>query len=155
MAKEQFNAARSSRFFKPWDIAAYILIIIIIAAALIPTLIKSDGEISGLSVTYSGNNAAEYTFDGGLTDFKADGIAFAVTRDGELTYIAITTEKGYNKIKIDTNNKTVTMEEANCSKKADCKHMKISSSSDSIICLPHSLVILPITSDKLPGDVLI
>lgn len=156
MAKEQFEEARKSRFFKPWDIAAYILIIIIIVVAFIPLMInKGDGEISGLSVTYGGKEAARYSFDGGFTDFNAEGIAFTLTEEEKAVYIDIRAKDGYNIIKIDTENKVITMEEADCSKKADCTKMRIASSADSIICLPHSLVILPTVSGKLPNDIII
>lgn len=153
MAKEQLDETRKNKFFKPWDIAAYIIILIIVAATFISLLVKSDGDIKGVSITYKNAVAAEYLFDGGLTVYETEGITFTVSEEDSADYITVSTSEGYNVIRADKAERKVTVTQADCSASADCTRMKISSAADSIVCVPHLIAITPIADGKLPADI--
>lgn len=153
MAKEQLDIARKSKFFKPWDIAAYIIILIIVAATLIPLLIKGGDGIKGVSITYKNAAVAQYLFDGGLTVYETDGVTVTLTEEENADYITVQTNEGYNVIFADKTARSVTVTQADCSKSADCTRMKITSAADSIICVPHLLAVTPIAEGKLPADI--
>ena len=108
---------------------------LLIAAALLAAI--------GIWFFYSASAKA-----GGGVEITVDGESKAFLPLKENDSIRIDTEAGYNVITVQDG--TVTVTEADCRDQICAEHKKIKKTGETIVCLPHKLVVT-ITGDK-PGD---
>ena len=151
------DSIRNGKPFKVWDILIYVCLAVIIAVIFLVTFApKSD--FTGIKIIIGENVVCTHEFQNSKTEI-ADGYdgTIAVRKDGDkiLIYAYFDDDKSdYNRIRIDTKNKVVSVDESTCSIKKDCVYTKsITDSSGVIICMPHALKILPLSSEYIPPTV--
>jgi len=151
----EIEQIKKSKLFHKWDIVIYLILIVLIALSFIIFLPKKNSSLSVIEMKYKNDVVLTYSFDD--KEFKyIDGNHITIEQEGEnylITFFESNENSDYNVIKIDILNKQVTMELTDCSTHKDCMSMKITKSSDTIICLPHSLSIYVVTSEIIQPTV--
>ncbi len=136
----------SKKPFHKADIAIYAVLVLLTASLFFVPFCNKSVE-AGFSVYLDGKTVMTANFDE-KTLSVVDKTA--VTKIGEDEY-EITSEKGYNVIKIDWDARDVTVTKTDCGTSKECTLMSLKKGE--IICVPHSLVIKPIgfTPDPTVG----
>ena len=143
--KDRIAQEKENKIFKKWDIVIYsILALLIIGLFLGVFLTRDKDQISSFTITYDNVQVLEYDFDNDSIIYAPEYISF---EKKESAYI-ITFKEGkdsndYNTFYVDLTKRQITCSEANCSLSKDCTHMKIEKMGDTIICVPHRLIVSP------------
>ncbi len=152
MSLETVESIKRNKPFKPWDILVYALVIIAVAAMFISVFVKNEkqGDITGIKIEYDNNLIATFYYaDNSLVKEVGYEEWTVMSEEKEGYKIEIYTPRNdgdFNIMYIEKSSGIVTMLNANCSLVIkDCTYMSIKKASDSIICIPHDLVISPIT----------
>lgn len=127
--------------FRLADVIVYIVLVALIVALLLAfCLPRQDSGLRGVEVTLKGEIVAEYYFE---DDSLVTASAVDSRREGDNYYLTVHTEpNGYNLVVIDLTERKAWVQEADCSSSAECTQMKaITKAGDSIICVPHALVV--------------
>ncbi len=136
MSLKKISEEKQNKFFRKKDLIIYILVAVVIAAVFLAVFFSEDNDApEGIRIIY----ADEVIFTMTIGE-EGTILSDVVTR--EKTYfgyrITVATEYGSNVFDVNVKEKTVSVESADC-EGGDCRHMKISKKSDSIVCLPHLL----------------
>ncbi|MEG1528466.1 MAG: NusG domain II-containing protein [Clostridia bacterium] len=161
MSQKTLINAKNQKVFLPLDLVIYGAIALTIALLFILFVFAPQKEaLQGISIIYSDQNAEHtiFTYDFETNkyqiadDFK-DKVNVKASQDQlKVTIYFFAKEKTeVNILIIDTKGKTVRMLDADCSYHKDCVKMQIANSRDTIICVPHHLIIKPTNSDS--GDI--
>lgn len=127
--------------FRLADVIVYIVLAVLIVALLLAfCLPRQDSGLRGVEVTLKGEVVAEYYFE---DDSLITASAVDSRREGDKYYLTVKSQSGgYNLVVIDLTERKAWVQEADCSSSAECTQMKgITKSGDSIICVPHALVV--------------
>ncbi|MGN0797397.1 MAG: NusG domain II-containing protein [Christensenellales bacterium] len=139
---DKLDKIKNIKPFRPADVIVYIVLVaLIVALLLIFCLPRQDSSLRGVEVTLKGEVVAEYYFD---DDSLVTAAAVDSRREGDKYYLTVNSQSGgYNVVVIDVTERKVWVKEADCSSSAECTHMDgITEAGDSIICVPHALVVL-------------
>ena len=149
----RISEEKQNKFFRKWDILIYaILALLIVALFLIVFLPTRKSQYTGFRMEYDGKVVLEYDFDKDSMQLDKNYVSYA--KESATTYtIWFKNGEDENIIIVDIENRVITCEEANCSLSKDCTHMKISKMGDTIICIPHKLMISPIGKGEIPDPV--
>ena len=139
---------REKRPFAAGDLIVYCLLAALIIALFVLFLHRESGESAGVRVEVRGEEVYRYEFGvGGRASEGAD--VSEEVRDGVL-YVRIGTQNGYNLLCIDEEARTVSMADADCSRRKDCTQMRaIGNGGEAIVCIPHSLRVVPLEGESL------
>lgn len=159
MSIERIKAIKNSKFYKPLDFALYAVLLLIIVSSVVFFSIKNSSmkKIVGVDIVYKNEVAGSYTLAYGWKENEhTSEISFKVTKTENETLIIITTKNGYNELTVKNDTCYAYMTKADCTGE-DCTKMKIEKSSDSIICVPHRVVVTPITDGELyiPPEIIV
>ncbi|MDD7351440.1 MAG: NusG domain II-containing protein [Clostridia bacterium] len=128
--------------FRLADVIVYIVLAVLIVALLLAfCLPRQDSSLRGVEVTVNGEIVAEYYFE---DDSLVTAAVVDSRREGDKYYLTVHTDQpnGYNLVVIDVTEHKAWVQEADCSSSAECTQMKaITKAGDSIICIPHALVV--------------
>lgn len=147
MSLKKLDEVKQNKWFRAWDIIIYAVILIAAVALILAFTLGGDrSEVEGFYVAYKGERVLSFDFSEDSPKVL-DGNRITVSAQGNVFTIRFETEDGgYNIIEADAENKTVRVTESNCSLHKDCTYTAPikSNSSPSIVCTPHSLVIVPL-----------
>ena len=127
--------------FRLADVIVYIVLAVLIVALLLAfCLSRQDSGLRGVEVTIKGEVVAEYYFE---DDSLITASVVDSRREGDKYYLTVNSQSGgYNLVVIDLTERKAWVQEADCSSSAECTQMKtITKAGDSIICVPHALVV--------------
>lgn len=119
--KHMFGHAKMSIMKRVKNDVVVLLVLVIIAGVFFFSHERGAGQSQRVIVYQNGEKTSEYSLG------------------KEQTIPISCNEGGYNLLKIDTDG--VSVEDADCPDKICVNHRKISKGGESIICLPHKLVI--------------
>lgn len=119
--KHMFGHAKMSIMKRVKNDVVVLVVLVIVAGVFFFFHEKGAGPSQRVIVYQNGEKTAEYSLE------------------KEQTITISCNEGGYNLLKINTDG--VSVEDADCPDKICVKHRKISKGGESIICLPHKLVI--------------
>lgn len=136
MSLKKISEEKQNKFFRKKDLIIYILVAVVIAAVFLAVFLSEDKDApENIRIIY----ADEVIF---TMTIGEEGIIYSEVVTSEKTNygyrVTVTTEKGKNVFEVNVGERTVTVESADC-EGGDCRTMKISKKSDSIVCLPHLL----------------
>ena len=136
------NRTRQIREGKPFvfgDLIVYILLAVLIVALFCTCLGRHAGKPEGIRIEVRGEIVYQYMFGSGGSISPGWEVAVSEER-GEILLVHIETEFGYNVIAIDETARMVRMQDADCSRRKDCTHMRaIGGGGEVIVCIPHAL----------------
>ena len=144
MKEKIFEKFYKTKPFELKDIAIYIACFFIIVFLFVSFLgFNKDSEILGFNVTVKNKLAITLSFNKGVTVKEPFSDYVTVNQEDNLYFITIYTENkdGYNTIIFDLTDKSVWVDESNCSDSKDCVHFPKFNKSGSIYCAPHKLKI--------------
>lgn len=138
---DQIDNIKNIKPFRLADVIVYVVLAVLIVALLMAfCLPKQDSSLRGVEVTLKGEVVAEYYFE---DDNLVTAAALDSRREGDRYYLTVNAQSGgYNLVVIDVTEHKAWVQEADCSSSAECTQMKaITKAGDSIICIPHALVV--------------
>ena len=138
---DKIDKIKNIKPFRLADVIVYIVLAVLIVALLLAfCLPRQDSSLRGVEVTVKGEIVAEYYFE---DDSLITSSAVDSRIEGDKYYLTVHTEpNGYNLVVIDLVERKAWVQEADCSSSAECTQMKtITKAGDSIICVPHALVV--------------
>ncbi len=146
MSLKETKQVRKNKFFTRWDSVVYIVLAAAIALSFIVLFFVSSGQapLDHLEIRSRGERIAVYTFeDGSLQPMAGCEDRFRTEEDGTDTLLIYiyTEDGGYNLLAVDNAARTADMRDADCSSGKDCTYMHIGRAGQTIVCVPHSLVI--------------
>ena len=148
MSLKKIEQIKKGKWVRVWDIVAYAVITVAIVALILAlTLGRDRSALEGFTVAYKGETVLTYNFSSGEMKVLAeDNVAVEEGKDVILITFSTDDKKGYNKISVNTAERTVRVEESNCSTHKDCVYTPAlkNNSSAPIICTPHGLSISPL-----------
>jgi len=131
---------RDKKPFKIYDLFVYGAVLILTAALFLVVFLRKDTRFD-LEIYLSDVKICTYSFARDEFYFENGGeryLKIAKTAEGYL--VRITSEKGYNDLSIDKKG-FATMPDSDCSASKECTYMKIASRGESIVCVPHRLLV--------------
>lgn len=159
MSVDKIKRYKENRIFRPCDIIIYALIAAVVFAMFLVVYFmnKESGEIKGLQIKYKNEVIARFLYsDCELHQSKGYENMTSLTNSDEGYTIAIkVTENAENILFIRKDFSLAEMLRANCSSDKDCTYMRIKNPLDSIVCIPHDLVIDAITDEFYVPDVIV
>lgn len=138
---DKIDKIKNIKPFRLADVIVYIVLAVLIVALLLAfCLPRQDSSLRGVEVTLKGEVVAEYYFE---DDSLITASAVDSRREGDKYYLTVNSQSGgYNLVVIDLTERKAWVQEADCSSSAECTQMKaITKAGDSIICVPHALVV--------------
>ena len=139
---DKIDNIKNIKPFRLADVIVYIVLAVLIVALLLAfCLPRQDSGLRGVEVTLKGEVVAEYYFE---DDSLITSSAVDSRIEGDKYYLTVHTDQpnGYNLVVIDLTERKAWVQEADCSSSAECTQMKaITKAGDSIICVPHALVV--------------
>lgn len=151
MSLKVIEKVKKNGIFSVSDLFIYIFLAAIIVIMFVFLFIgnANAGEIKGIEISYKDAVIARFLYEENTLERENGYENYTEIKESENGFILyVYTEKGYNVLFIDTRKREVSMTDADCSKDKDCTYMHIKKPSDSIICIPHSIVITAV-SEKL------
>ena len=152
MKESKLNEVKRAAWFKGWDLLVYAVLLVFLAALFLAFVILPErGALTGIEILLKNERVFSCDFEEGT--YETFGERVQVQEAGSLLTVTVTTEEGYNVVVIDMQNRTADMTDADCSWSRDCVHMAPISDTMSaqIACIPHGLVVVPL-SDALHSD---
>jgi hypothetical protein len=155
MPLETVQKIKKDGFFKPFDLIIYAVLLVLVAVLFLSSgIFAPKDELSGIDVVCQNKKVFTYVFNGDdYQIFDGEKIEILTDTPSELTLKFYTDKLKYkfNQIKIDKVKKSVKVVDATCSTRKDCVHTaEMTNSSQTIICVPHELIIAP--TGKTPSD---
>lgn len=151
MAIKKIEQIKEGKWFRVWDLVAYGVIVVIIAALFLALFLSRDtSPADGIKISYNGTAVFTYDYASGKPEVLSESnIEIISDTDEKLTLIFYTAErKGHNTVVIDKVKKSVKVTEADCSTHMDCVYMPALTDKSSIIsCTPHFMLIEPLVRD--------
>ena len=152
MSIAKIRQEKENKIFKRWDILVYAIILILIAVLFLTLFLTKDNSgLDGFKVSYDGDIIYTYNFST-KEEQKEDKYIDILERSDSILKIRVhlsDLEHDYNIIQVNLQERVITVIDADCSVSKDCTNMKIKSMSDTIICVPHKLIIEPIGNGKI------
>ncbi len=152
MSIAKIRQEKENKIFKRWDILVYAIILILIAVLFLTIfLTKDNSRLDGFKVSYDGDVIYTYIFST-KEEQKEDKYIDILERSDSILKIRVhlsDLEHDYNIIQVNLQERVITVIDADCSVSKDCTGMKIKSMSDTIICVPHKLIIEPIGNGNI------
>ena len=147
------NRARKGGFFAPGDLAVYAILLALVVILLCVTLLDGRGEKPrGIRIVVNEENAYTYVFGSGGKAGDNWESRIETTEDETAVHVKIYLDEDkreYNEVLLDKVRRTAKMKDANCSFRKDCTAMQeVSSESGVIVCLPHRVKVLALSSDE-------
>ena len=150
LKKSIYTKAKNLKPFEIFDILIYGITAILVAVLfLFFVVLPKNGHIDGFKITLHGQELLRYetATDKFTVLNQVDGYTVDISKSENCQIITITdTDGGYNKILLDTENKSAKVIESNCSSSKDCVYSPAITKSGAIVCAPHGLKITPISS---------
>ncbi len=142
---------KTRKAFAKFDLMLYaVLVFLVVLLFLFFVILPKNQTSDGFKVIayekqvfcfYYSDKSYTISPDADITVENADGVYTITVKLGE----------GFNVLQADTVNKTVKVIDANCSLHKDCVYTPaLTGNNGGIVCVPHSLQILPITSGVTP-----
>lgn len=155
MALDTVQKIKKDGFFKPLDIIIYAVLLIVVAVLFVSSgIFAPKDELSGIEIIFQNEKVFVYLFNGDdYQIFDDEKIEILTDTPNELTFKFYPEKLKYefNRIKIDKVKKSVKVVDATCSTRKDCVYTaEMTNSSQTIICVPHELIISP--TGKTPSD---
>ena len=138
---DKIDNIKNIKPFRPADVIVYIVLVALIVTLLLAfCLPRQDSSLIGIEVTLKGEVVAEYYFE---DDNLVTAAAVDSRREGDRYYLTVNSQSGgFNVVVIDLTQRKAWVQEADCSSSVECTQMKaITKAGDSIICIPHALVV--------------
>jgi len=157
LMKDRIEQEKSNKFFMKWDIVVYaVLVLLIVALFLVVFLTRNKDQLTGFTIQYDNIKVCEYSFDNDSITYDPKYVSLEKISDTEYKFIFHENEDKtrFNIIHVYLNTRTIECEDADCSISKDCTHMRISKMGDTIICVPHKLMITPIGKSEIVDPVL-
>ncbi len=148
---------KSNKFFMKWDIVVYaILVLLIVGLFLGVFLSRNKEQLTGFEIKYNDVQVCEYDFDNDSIKYNPEYISIEKISDKEykILFSENKDKTHFNEIYVDLSKRTIECKDADCSISKDCTHMKITKMGDTIICVPHRLMITPIGKSDIPDPVI-
>ena len=155
--KDRIAQEKENKFFMKWDILVYsILALLIVALFLVVFLTKSNDKLTGFTIQYDNAKVCEYSFENKSITYDPKYISLEKISEDEfkLTFHEEEDKSHFNVIHVYISKEIIECEDADCSLSKDCTHMKITKMGDTIICVPHKLMITPIGKSEIVNPVL-
>ena len=152
MKESKLNEVKRAAWFKGWDLLVYAVLLVLLAALFFAFVILPErGALTGIEILLKNERVFSCDFEEGT--YETFGERVQVQEAGSLLTVTVTTEEGYNVVVINMQERTADMTDADCSWSRDCVHMAPISDTMSaqIACIPHGLVVVPL-SDALHSD---
>ncbi len=155
MSLKKVEQTKKEKFFRPWDLLIYGVVIAVTVALFIALIyIGTDTDDGYISAYYDGEVVFTYSFESDELDICMESnVKVESDADGIITLIFCTSDgsiedgryEDYNAIEIDKALKTVKVTDTDCSGRKDCMRMGIGEGyvSELIYCSPHSLLVQP------------
>lgn len=150
MSQTKIEQVKKTKYFKPWDILVYGIILLIIAALFLVVFLTGDKtSANGFTIRQGEKVVFTYYFDTDRYEYSlTDGrIKIESENESSLILTVYTKDKGgFNKVKVDKLNNSVEVTDADCSLlRKDCVHTPSLKDNSSVIsCLPHEMYIEPL-----------
>ncbi len=138
-----FQSIKESKPFFKKDLIVYLLVILLTISFIVIVNITSTPN-DKVECLYNGQKVFDYDFAvNNLKLYSVDGVTVIQNTDGDALYLTLTySDGGFNKVKLDKKQKSASVSESNCSHSKDCVHSPaIVKSGQSVICVPHGLVL--------------
>lgn len=152
MKESKLNEVKRAAWFKGWDLLVYAVLLVLLAALFFAFVILPERHpLTGIEILLKNERVFSCDFEEGT--YETFGESVQVQEAGSLLTVTVTTEEGYNVVVINMQERTADMTDADCSWSRDCVHMAPISDTMSaqIACIPHGLVVVPL-SDALHSD---
>ncbi len=133
------NDLKSVKAFKRLDVIVYVAVFLTVLALFLSFVIFADkGELKKIEISIDKTVIAVYDFSADELNFSSENIK-VVENDKQTLTLSVNNDE--NVIVIDKIKKHAFIESANCPSQ-DCVHSKkITKSGESVICVPHKLII--------------
>lgn len=140
----RLRLVRDRRLFAPLDAVVYAILLLLVGVLFAVFVFGGrDRAAEGIRVEVRGEAVYRYEYGAGGWVAPAWSGRIAEREEGEVLYVRIVTEEGWNELAIDLAQKSVRMNDADCSRRKDCTHMApVQGAFDVIVCLPHALKVL-------------
>ena len=147
MSIAKIKQEKENKIFKRWDILVYAIILVVIAVLFLTVFLTKDkSEIEGFKVSIDGSIVYTYNFDT-KEEFIVDKNIQILERTDSNIKIRVhlsDLQSDYNILNVNLQDREIEVLDTDCSVSKDCMSMKIKSMSDTIICVPHKLIVEPI-----------
>ena len=150
MSYKKIEQVKKTKYFRPWDILVYGIILLIIAALFLVVFLTGDkSSANGFTIRQGERKVFTYYFDTHRYEYSlTDGTIEINSEDqNSLTFTVYTPNKsGFNRVKVDKVNNSVEVVDADCSLlRKDCVHTPALKDNSTVIsCLPHEMYIEPL-----------
>lgn len=160
MSLKETKQVRNNKFFSRWDLIVYavLLLAVVLSVSLLLVYTSEPSRIDYLEIRSDGDRIAVYDFESrALQAETGKESLFSTETQGDETRIFIyTAEGGFNLLTVDNAERTADMSDADCSAGKDCTLMHIRRAGQTIVCVPHGLVIEGKTvSEDAGGEIVI
>jgi hypothetical protein len=157
MSLKKVEQVKKDKGFRLADLLVYGVILLVIAALFLGVSFLRSNPINGVQVLYHSEVVFEYYFGGDAPTYNQAHIGNVEETSQKITFTFYgQSENDYNLITIDKTNLCAYVTEANCNRfysGRECLHMdKVSTSSSIILCTPHAMQIVPISSEQSPTN---
>ncbi len=149
MSLHKIKQLKKDKGFRPWDIAVYAtLTVLIVALILFFAFGRDKSPPKGFEIYYQNDLIFTYDYKDATYQILKDNITVESEDSSTLNLRFCartdTPQKDYNLIVVDKKNNSVKVTAADCSTRMDCVYMApITQNSHFIACTPHALKILP------------
>lgn len=145
---------KKQKIFSPFDIVIYLSILIgVFFLFFFFVILPPNKDSQGFKILVDGKTIACYTYSNSrfeVVDNDFNGKLVFDEQNNTLTVYLNQNLTDFNVIKIDNANKTAKVIEANCSSSHDCVYTPWLKENSAIVCAPHKLKIVTITSSPTP-----
>lgn len=143
MSKQTIQNIKTNKPFAWWDIIIYILLALLVIGLFWGIVWSKDNDkVVGIEIVQNDAIILTYDFDTDTIKTYSQSVMIDQTSHGYMVMIHTQDAKGYNKIAINVYDRTVDVVDTNCSHSKECMHTQpIKHQTDSIICMPHALII--------------
>lgn len=153
MSLKKIDEVKRDRGFKIRDLIIYAVIALAVAAVFLSVFLTRDrAGLSGISVSVNDATVFEYDFSTRSYDIADETRVVGLDYDGDVLYVKIACDNGYNIISIDVNRREAGVSDADCRGK-DCLYQKITDKSGIIYCSPHRLRVIPYEFEGDDGNI--
>ena len=152
MSLKETDQVRKNKFFTRWDIAVYLVLLAAVVISFVVLFLSASDrvQIDRLDIRCRGERVAVYDFAGDTLEI-AEGREemFRTEEDGGTLLIYIFPEEGaFNLLAVDRQARTADMRDADCSAGKDCTYMHVRAAGQTIVCVPHGLVIEGVRAEE-------
>ncbi len=152
MSRKTIENIKTNKPFMWWDILVYVLLALLVVGLFWGIVWSKDNDkITAVEIVQ--NDIVILTYDFATDEMKtySSFVKVDTTSHGYMVTVTNQDGKGFNKMAINIYEKSVDVVDANCSRSKECMHTRpITHNTDSIICMPHSLIIRAVSDTIKP-----